>query len=81
MPIKIPPTRPLPALLILACFVAVLAALTFSMPAPHPVLAADKPGATPASGWDRRAAARYLDDREVYWQGWDHAKKDHMTIE
>jgi len=80
MPIKIPPTRPLPALLILACFVAVLAALTFSMPAPHPVLAADKPGATPASGWDRRAAARYLDDREVYWQGWDHAKKDHGTM-
>jgi squalene-hopene/tetraprenyl-beta-curcumene cyclase len=34
---------------------------------------------TPA-GWDRQAAARYLDDRELYWQGWDRAKKDHGTL-
>ena len=30
--------------------------------------------------WDRHAAARYLDDREVWWQGWPHAQKDHGTI-
>ncbi len=80
MPVKTLWTRPLPALLILACFVAVLAVLTFSVPAPRPVMAANKPGATTTTGWDRRAAARYLDEREVYWQGWDHAKKDHGTM-
>ena len=41
---------------------------------------ADKPGATGASGWDREAAARYLDSREVWWQGWDRAQKDHGTF-
>lgn len=29
--------------------------------------------------WDRAAAARYLDGREVWWQGWDHARRDHDT--
>jgi hypothetical protein len=42
--------------------------------------AADK--AAPAAGadWDRQAAARYLDSREVWWQGWDHAQRDHDTV-
>jgi hypothetical protein len=42
--------------------------------------AADKssPPATP--GWDRQAAARYLDSREDWWQGWDRAQKDHETL-
>jgi squalene-hopene/tetraprenyl-beta-curcumene cyclase len=31
------------------------------------------------SGWDRQAAERYLDGREVWWQGWDRAQKDHGT--
>lgn len=30
-------------------------------------------------GWDRKAAERYLDGREVWWQGWDRAQKDHGT--
>jgi squalene-hopene/tetraprenyl-beta-curcumene cyclase len=42
------------------------------------VMAADKPAS--AATWDRQAAARYLDDREVYWQGWDRAQKDHGTL-
>ena len=33
-----------------------------------------------AAGWDEQAAARYLDDREEWWQGWDHAKRDHGTM-
>jgi squalene-hopene/tetraprenyl-beta-curcumene cyclase len=37
-------------------------------------------GASAASGWDRRAAADYLDRREVWWQGWPRAQKDHGTI-
>ena len=33
--------------------------------------------ASPAITWDRQAAARYLDSREVWWQAWDHDKRDH----
>jgi hypothetical protein len=34
----------------------------------------------PAAGWDRQAAARYLDGRELWWQGWDRTQKDHGTL-
>lgn len=30
--------------------------------------------------WDKAAAAKYLDDREVWWQEWPRAQKDHGTI-
>jgi hypothetical protein len=36
-------------------------------------------GTAPA-GWNREAAARYLDAREVWWQQWPEAQKDHGTI-
>ncbi len=36
--------------------------------------------AAPASAWDRQAAARYLDEREVWWQGWDRSHKDRATF-
>ncbi len=29
--------------------------------------------------WDRQGAARYMDSREVWWQAWDHDKRDHGT--
>ena len=45
----------------------------------HAVLAADKADSTGAPGWDRQAAERYLDNREVWWQGWDRTQKDHGT--
>ena len=32
-----------------------------------------------ASGWNPQAAAQYLDSREVWWHGWDHANRDHGT--
>ena len=38
--------------------------------------AADKADA----GWDRQAAARYLDGREAWWQNWDRSQKDHRTV-
>ena len=41
--------------------------------------AADK-SAPSGSGWDRQAAARYLDSREVSWQTWDRTQKDHGTL-
>ena len=33
-----------------------------------------------AAGWDRAAAARYLDQREVWWQQWSPAQKEHGTV-
>ena len=36
--------------------------------------------ASPVAGWDRAAAARYLDAREVWWQSWDRAQKDRGTL-
>jgi hypothetical protein len=56
---------------------SLLAGLAFQTP--HGVLAADSPKGTGAPGWDMQAAARYLDGREVWWQGWDHDKRDHGT--
>ena len=43
------------------------------------VPAADKP-ATATAAWSPEAAARYLDSRENWWQGWDRAQKDHGTL-
>jgi squalene-hopene/tetraprenyl-beta-curcumene cyclase len=31
-------------------------------------------------GWDAKAAAHYLDDREIWWQQWPRAQKDHGTV-
>ncbi len=42
------------------------------------VRAADRP-APVKTDWNPRAAAQYLDDREAWWQGWDHANRDHGT--
>jgi len=36
--------------------------------------------AGPSMTWNRQTAARYLDDREVWWQQWPRAQKDHGTI-
>ncbi len=44
------------------------------------VLAADKASPAVTATWDRQAAARYMDGRETWWQGWDHAKRDHGTM-
>jgi squalene-hopene/tetraprenyl-beta-curcumene cyclase len=63
----------------LAVSCTLAACFTFSGRSVSPVLAADKAGATPIAGWDRRAAERYLDSREVWWQGWDRTQKDHGT--
>lgn len=41
------------------------------------VQAADRPV---SATWSPKAAARYLDERETWWQGWDRAHKDHGTL-
>ena len=73
--------KPFSARSLSACFFAASAvagaALLLSRPAPVRVHAADK---TADATWDRQAAAHYLDDREIYWQGWDRAQKDHGTL-
>ena len=43
----------------------------------NPVRAADT--AQPP-GWDKQAAARYLDGREAAWQAWDRTHKDRATF-
>jgi hypothetical protein len=30
--------------------------------------------------WNKQAAAKFLDDRETWWQGWPRAQKDHGTV-
>jgi squalene-hopene/tetraprenyl-beta-curcumene cyclase len=40
---------------------------------------ADSPE-TSRAGWNQKAAAAYLDSREVWWQDWPRAQKDHGTI-
>ncbi len=42
--------------------------------------AAEKPDAASTADWDRKAAASYLDSREIWWQSWDRAQKDHGTL-
>ena len=32
------------------------------------------------SSWNQAAAAHYLDSREIWWQSWDAAKRDHGTV-
>ena len=71
--------RALPAFVLAAAVVAVPVALTTAGPPERPVLAADKPSGVSAAGWDRQAAERYLDSREVWWQSWDRAQKDRGT--
>jgi hypothetical protein len=65
----------------LAAAVALTCALAFALHANHPAVvhAADKPAAPAPATWDRAAAARYLDARQVWWQAWDRTQKDHGT--
>src|SRR6516165_9612182 len=42
----------------------------------QPADPADTNGATQ---WSPTAAASYLDSRQIWWQGWDRAKRDHDT--
>ncbi len=54
------------------CLLAGAAMMAGGISAPRPVAA--------SRTWDRVAAAKYLDSREVWWQAWPRAQKDHGTI-
>ena len=43
------------------------------------VAAADKPDTTNPVKWNQPAAAKYLDARELWWQSWAPAQRDHGT--
>ncbi len=72
-------TKSLHACLLSGCAVAAIVGLTLRFPVERTVKAADT-SADAAAGWDRQGAAHYLDGREIYWQGWDRAQKDHGTL-
>lgn len=66
-----------------------LFALAFALPclssltgaahaASHP--GADDTKAAATQTWNKAAAAKYLDDRQAWWQDWPHAQKDHGTV-
>lgn len=48
--------------------------------ATHPSADDAKASAPQASAWNKSAAAKYLDDRQAWWQDWPHAQKDHGTV-
>jgi hypothetical protein len=65
--------------LVMACLSAAMLA-TVAAGSDVVAHAVDKTSSTTtAKAWDKQAAAQYLDSREVWWQGWDHAKRDHGT--
>src|SRR5580698_1124695 len=81
MTIKAFLTRPVPALALIGCAVTATAVLMLAgLPVSGARAASKATTETMSTGWDRPAAERYLDDREIYWQGWEHAKKDHGTM-
>ena len=52
-----------------------------SLAAAETPAAGDKSDAPKAAqAWNAAAAAKYLDEREVWWQAWPHAQKDHGTV-
>ena len=63
----------------LALSAAAVAALALTLGGGHG-LATARADAAAGPDWDRQAAARYLDQREVWWQTWDRAQKDHRTL-
>jgi hypothetical protein len=71
--------KPLQACLTTTCAIGAIGAVTLTAPAGRAVLSADKSGDTGTAGWNRQAAASYLDAREVWWQTWDRTQKDHGT--
>ena len=71
-------TRSLSSIFLAASAVAFVMVFSGTGSPARPVKAAEKPDE--AAKWDRQAAARYLDSREIYWQGWDRAQKDHGTL-
>ena len=62
-----------------ASVLGLVAVLSFALFRHGGVRAADDRAAMTPVGWNQQAAAQYLDSREVWWQGWDHANRDHGT--
>jgi squalene-hopene/tetraprenyl-beta-curcumene cyclase len=67
---------PLAIALVLAAF----AAIAFSRPAPVSGSSNTPTPVAPLASVNPTAAARYLDSRELWWQQWPRAQKDHGTL-
>lgn len=44
------------------------------------LVACSRPPARVSNTWDRKAAARYLDYRATWWEGWNGSARDHDTF-
>lgn len=67
-----------PALALLALALLISAAgMAFAASSPPD---SKTPTATSHATWDKTAAAKYLDSREIWWQAWAPAQKDHETV-
>jgi squalene-hopene/tetraprenyl-beta-curcumene cyclase len=62
------------------CTAAAVLTLTLADAPAGPRLTTGDSAASTGPGWDRQAAARYLDSREVWWQSWDRPHKDRDTL-
>jgi squalene-hopene/tetraprenyl-beta-curcumene cyclase len=48
--------------------------------AASPASAANDTATSSPTTWNQAAAAHYLDSREVWWQSWPAAERDHKTV-
>ena len=68
-------------MLTLACSgIACAASQPIKPSLPAAETASDVKTTAAAQSWDKAAAAKYLDEREVWWQNWPRAQKDHGTV-
>ena len=72
------PPKSLRCVLAIVAVMGALATILLGSTGTPLILAAGK-GSARVPAWDRKAAERYLDDREIWWQGWDRTQKDHGT--
>jgi squalene-hopene/tetraprenyl-beta-curcumene cyclase len=66
-----------------ARLLAMVCAVSFPATAAYaasPASAANDAAAESPTTWNQAAAARYLDSRETWWQGWQNSKRDHNTV-
>ncbi len=62
---------------------AIVVAASFPVIAAHaasPASAANDKASSSPTTWNQAAAAHYLDSREVWWQSWPAAERDHKTV-
>ena len=59
-------------------FTAFLCTIPFLAVTAYAASSVDTPA--PAAAWSQAAAAKYLDGRQIWWQGWKVSQRDHQTV-